>query len=1486
MGYIRKCFKISLRTILFLANELRFLFVPLSSLIQRIVSNFWYKKIANVWTSLYMKFILIIEYILPRPVVVFIKKILGRRIVFGLGLPLATFFIVLTFVHSATYSFTQSSWIGGADTTATSTHASNQSNWTKYYSSTGLDVGTTVSVTPTSYAFTDDGATSTTPSASTAGGGFSNGTLSLTAVSGSGSGASVGIVPTLNAVNNWDTVLKAVPFTVSSDSFSLRNNDEDYIYVVQGNNTNGFYRYSISNNTWTALTSVPGNISSGSTVIRHGSEDYIYVLRGYSSGFYRYSISGNSWTTLNGPTRSAGTGSKIIRNGSEDYMYFLRADTDVFFERYSISGNSWVTLASMPLGGYAGTHMSRIDGDDYIYVSKGNNGTQFYRYSISGDSWTTLASAPGGIAQSSQIIRNSSEDYIYAVTNSNLYRYSISGDSWSTLASLPGLTGTGSKAIRNGTEDYIYVTRGNSTTGFYRYSISGNSWTTLTSLLANVGVGGEMLRDGISNHIYVISGDTSSNFFRYSISDNSWTGSSVSNLTSVPSIGALSINIRNGSDNDIYVVRGTGGPSTSLYKYSISGNSWTTLTSIGATIGYGSSAIRYGTENYIYYIPSSNSSAFYRYSISGNSWTTLTSAPGTIMNGSAMIRNGSDDDIYVTQGASGLGTGFYKYSISGNSWTTLTSLPAGISDGSSMIRNGSDDYIYVTRGNNSTGFYRYSISGNSWTTLTATPLGLSYGSAVIRNGSDNDIYVTRGNFSTGFYKYSISDNSWTTLTSVPSVVSFGGAMLRNGADNDIYVLVGNTTGNFYKYSISGNSWVTYPSLPVTINSGSYMIRNSSDNEIYITSGNSTGFYKFIINTTTYDPSGVFTSAPINLAGGGNFSTVSFSTTLNSQTITLKARSSESSDFSSAPAWGGCSTITNNASLSTGGCVTDGHQYVQYQATLSTSNNLVTPTLDSVTINYNQYASGTLISSPYDTSSEANLISRISWTESSTSSNQTIKFQVRSSGDGITWSNWCGPSNTCDGNDYFLYSNNGVSFDSNHPLRDGVNDRYLQYKVVLSSGGAITPELSEVNVQYVVNAPPEFDATYGTNGVTATQITDVEDANYGKVSISYRVRDPDGSTGTITPGYVTPSFEYNIGGGWVAIDQSALSAGDTSNKSADDNNYATYTAMWSATTSIVGAFSSTTQLRVSVNDNEAANNFGRAVSAQFALDTKSPTQLSILDSSENVVILSSSDDSQLQYRLCNDNSFPSSDTQGNSCGWSALSGNLSSSSIPWLPSKDASGNETVYIQIRDIAGNYTYHTIVAPSLPSNFDFKDISNTLIDSYREFLSWAVFQATSSSSFSSYKLYHSTDGVSYNVLTTINNPAINYYHHNITTGTSSTHFYKLVVEDTDGDISDYTTIMSDVPNGQGSSDTTAPTIDPGSILVPGGNLKNTSVQVTFTTDELAKGEVEYRQNGSSTWIAASSVSYVLSHSMYIQNLTPTQHTIFVYEQKMLLET
>lgn len=634
------------------------------------------------------------------------------------------------------------------------------------------------------------------------------------------------------------------------------------------------------------------------------------------------------------------------------------------------------------------------------------------------------------------------------------------------------------------------------------------------------------------------------------------------------------------------------------------------------------------------------------------------------------------------------------------------------------------------------------------------------------------------------------------------------------------------------------------------------------------------YYRELAFDRVYASSGTFTSNVIDFGRPSVFTTFAWSETLNGQSIAMEVRSSL--DNLSWPAWGGCTIANNTADMTTNTCVTNGHRYLQYKATF-TSDTAATPILNSVSINNTQYSASTgdLISSAYDSGDATNLISRLSWTGSATSSTETIKLQLRSSADGTTWSNWCGPSTACAGSDYFLYTDSGVALATSHPLRSGGNDRYLQYRAFLNSGGAVTPALNSVAVQYVVNAPPSFDATYGTNGVTVSQGTD------GKVSISYKVRDVDTTTGSTNPGYVTPSFEYSLNGGssWSAISSGDLVAGDTTNKAVDGTNYTTYTATWTATSTTPGVYRSLAggqaKVRVTANDNEAANNTATATSAAFALDTTNPvvTAFTIAASSTPATVnLTLTDDSTLEYRLCDDVALTTGCTV-----WTTITSGAATAVSRTLAT-NAGGNLVAYLQVRDAVGNTSTGTGIVPLAPANFDFKDVSNVSINAYWEFVSWSVYTDVSNAAFGSYKVYHSTDGTNYSLLTSIADANVNYYRHNITTATSSTQYYKVVTVDSGGDISPYTAVLSDVPNGQGSLDTTAPTVT--SPAVPSANLKNTSAQVTFTTDEIAVGTVEYSTQAANNYaLSATSGSYTTSHSIYLTGLT--SNTTYVYRVK-----
>lgn len=175
------------------------------------------------------------------------------------------------------------------------------------------------------------------------------------------------------------------------------------------------------------------------------------------------------------------------------------------------------------------------------------------------------------------------------------------------------------------------------------------------------------------------------------------------------------------------------------------------------------------------------------------------------------------------------------------------------------------------------------------------------------------------------------------------------------------------------------------------------------------------------------------------------------------------------------------------------------------------------------------------------------------------------------------SGWCGPddgtSGSCNSSTYFTNPSGGETVDD--IFRDGSNDRWIQYKAFLTSDGGFTPTISSTTLTYVVNAPPNFDATYGTNGVTVSQSSGDTDydsdgaSDIGEVLLIYSVRDTDTNSGTVNPGQITPSFEYrlNSGASWTSITSGYLNTGALSLKNVSQDSYtSTSTTVNASTTS--------------------------------------------------------------------------------------------------------------------------------------------------------------------------------------------------------------------------------------------------------------------------------------------------------------------------------
>jgi hypothetical protein len=466
-------------------------------------------------------------------------------------------------------------------------------------------------------------------------------------------------------------------------------------------------------------------------------------------------------------------------------------------------------------------------------------------------------------------------------------------------------------------------------------------------------------------------------------------------------------------------------------------------------------------------------------------------------------------------------------------------------------------------------------------------------------------------------------------------------------------------------------------------------------------------------------------------------------------------------------------------------------------------------------------SAELISASFDTGDADSFIGDISWTETVSGSDE-VKFQIRTAPDNGgspgTWSGWLGPTNS---SDYYTTPAGSNTINSAHT--DATDDQWVQYKMVMDFSALTGPTVEDVTVTYVANSAPDFNTDFpstSAGGVSASQAS-----SGGTVDISYSVRDVDSTTGSTTPGEITPSFEYSTDGGssWTAISSVNMAAIDTNTKAVDESTYTTHTATWDAA-STLSAYTTEAQIRVTADDGEGGNNTGTASSQNFILDTDSPTVDSLsVDASTSPasLSLSCSDDTslQMQYGL-------QSDISDGSYGAYATSATLSG----------VEGGDTVYLQCRDAYGNEsTIASAEIPATPANLFYQDISDTSQADYRLFIAWSVV-AEPTPGFANYKIYRSTDGSNYSLLQTVTNRSTNFIiDDGLSTGT--TYYYRLTTTDDDGNVSSYSDVVSDNPDAQGGSDLTAPSIS----NISESALTATGITIDWNTDELSNSTVYF---------------------------------------------
>ncbi|MFA6146357.1 MAG: DUF2341 domain-containing protein [Patescibacteria group bacterium] len=985
-----------------------------------------------------------------------------------------------------------------------------------------------------------------------------------------------------------------------------------------------------------------------------------------------------------------------------------------------------------------------------------------------------------------------------------------------------GGVGGGGSLLKAG--NYIYALRGGNYTDFYRYNISENSWSAMASISGTVNIGGALAFD--DTYIYALRGGGSPNSYYYNISENSWSA-----MTDFPSISGWTTTMRSWQYRWPVTLDNTAGGALSDYQMKINDLDTQTLISAGK-MKSDCADIRF--------IDSDLTTAL-------NYWVepgTCNTATTDIWVKVPSISASSTKTIYLYYGNSAAD------SVSSTTNTFIRELSGTVGtwnfdEGTGLVAND-------TSGGGNTGTVS---AGAAWTSSG------KFGNAIDFTAANSSVNL--GKVPTGLTKTTSHTASlWVKGNEVSSHLKFplsiGLSTLVVGTSTNKILVTRYSAdpacggeGGHDSISAGTYDWSTWHHLVFTYNG------DNTYDKIYvdgtdvttpttgwcISNGNDTVFgYDLVLATLKWngliDDIEIYNTALTapeitDLYNNHGYATTNYpgKVLVRKYTATVPTVSFGTEITGGADTGGAMVRAGTSIYALRGGGYTDFYKYSFVFA-------------------------GNITNLRKDAGGDAGW-NTISW-NSTVPANTLVKFRTRTAAtegglSGASWSDW--------------YTSSPADITS------GIN-RWCEVEAYLQSTvSGTSPTISDLTVNYSINAPPELQT------LTASQGSD------GLVNISYQVRDTDTNDGEEAHrGKATISFQYWDGSQWQEA-TTTVGEGVKNVATSPATDWTTYTGTWDPKTDYNNHYTANgMKIKVTADDLELVYNTATLESSTFELDTVNPASPSIkvnastqYDSHETSLTLSVTD-STMQSGV-KGSMMISLDSGFSGASWQTYN---TASTITLADNPD-----TVYVKFKDDKGNVSATaSVTTPQTPECIMSQDTSNVRIvpNEYRLFVAWEVVEVPPQGTFDHYSIQRSTtnNDDDFTEVTTIANRETNYYT-DTTPNYNVLYYYKVFAYDSLNNISYRSNAVTGKANGiqdsgegGGGTDITAPTVS----SVASTDVYTSQATITWTTDEFADSTVGYG-NATSTLVYLNSPTMTKNHSVTLTNLSTDNYYYYSVKSK-----